>query len=99
MSEGKFRTLAKIDDLDWCGFFNGKSKINAMIKIFLMLLQNSAPQLIKSCPYDGKVSSNLTFSRQLLLVFPDGRFLVKASLFDKDVKIPVLKFTVTFEKN
>lgn len=83
----KFQNILKSDFIDWCELAVGKSKINFLAKILFEAVKKAAPTIFHPCPYQGLVlGTNISFSRQLLALYPLGTFKLKLSLFGRSEK-------------
>lgn len=85
---GELKMLFKSEGLDWCSLVSGKSKSFFFLKYFLKSTKKNAPDLYHNCPYSGvhKIS-NISTSRQYLLIFPVGEFQYEVELSKKSKKI------------
>jgi hypothetical protein len=70
-----------------------------MVKLSLLTLQAVAPQFFKLCPYSGVIIANITFPRQLVLMYPEGKFKGKISVFNGHDGMVLTKLSTEFEKN
>jgi Protein of unknown function (DUF1091) len=88
MRNGKHQSILKSELMDWCSMVIGKAKINIFIKISMESMKKVSPNFFHRCPYQGlHEAMNISFPRQLMVIYPNGNFGLKFSMFDGVNKI------------
>jgi hypothetical protein len=69
----------KVENLDFCGYFQGKTKTNVMMRLTLNAWKTVIPDLVHECPYFGEATGSFRMPRQLAIMFPSGIHRTKFS--------------------
>jgi hypothetical protein len=80
IESGKYRNVVKVENFNLCGFFRGKTKTNAMMRLTMTAWKTVVPDLVHECPYSGEASGLFRMPRQLAVMIPSGSYRVKLSV-------------------
>lgn len=89
--------MIKFPTLNWCDVISKKSKLQNFQKLIIRAVKKSALDLFRPCPFEGKLSmTNLTISKDALLMVPKGKYYTVATFFD-DFDSKIFLINATFE--
>jgi hypothetical protein len=95
--DGKFQPVFKVPPFDWCLYLSGKKfKMNPFFRLALNCFEQTAPEFIHPCPYEGVIqATNITASRAGIIMFPSGTFksILRTTDGHKNIFGFVLQFT------
>jgi hypothetical protein len=83
MKNGKFEQIMSSKYLDMCAILAGRSKGPFFLQMLVEVMKKDYPGFIHKCPYIGLTeANNVTFSRQMIVLYPTGEFKVIVVIAD-----------------
>lgn len=83
-----YKQIFKFGDIDWCQFMSKQSlKSASTAKIIIDAIKKSSGNLFHECPYFGDYEANITISKSVFSLFPNGLYKVTVGAkneFDDD---------------
>ncbi|CAO1324870.1 unnamed protein product [Diamesa serratosioi] len=78
-----YKQIIRTPRVEWCSFMDGNDQ-NIMMRMVVDLIRDSAPALLKKCPYSGDYKiSNLTFNTdRFQSIFPSGNYKMELWMYD-----------------
>lgn len=87
-SGSDYKTLFKHVEIDWCKFMSKKgSKILPAAKIVIESIRPNIGNLFQECPYFGDYEANITISKNIVIIIPEGLYKYNISAgneYDED---------------
>jgi Protein of unknown function (DUF1091) len=81
--------------LDLCSILAGRSNAPFFVQMLIEAIKQSSPEIIHKCPYIGLTeANNITFSRQMVVMYPIGEF--KIIVFFADGRKELIQFEQVF---
>jgi hypothetical protein len=82
MKNGKFQEIMSSKYLNLCTICAGRSKGPFFFQMIIEIMKKDYPESIHKCPYFGLHEVNITFSRQMIALYPNGEFKVIVVIAD-----------------